>query len=69
MTLKEKIILAKQKGVSIKLLSELSNIKVNTLYAYSCGQRNLSPEKEEKINNILNSLNINLEEKNDNGNL
>ena len=62
MTLKEKIILAKQKGVSIKLLSELSDIKVNTLYAYSSGQRNLSPEKEEKINNILNSLNINLEE-------
>ena len=62
MELKEKINIAKKKGVSIKLLSELSNIKPSTLYAFSSGQRNLSPEKEEKLNNVLNSLNIKLEE-------
>lgn len=62
MELKEKIEIAKKKGVTIKLLSELSNIKTSTLYAFTSGKRNLSPEKEEKINNILNSLNIKLEE-------
>ena len=58
MELKEKILLAKEKGVSFKLLSQLSNININTIYSFTSGRRNLSPEKKEKISNILDSLNI-----------
>lgn len=58
MNLQEKIIIAKRKGISIKLIAELTNINVSTLYAVSSGKRNLSPEKEEKVNNILKTFNI-----------
>lgn len=62
MELKEKISLAKKQGVSIKFLSQLSNINVNTIYAFTSGNRELSPEKKEKLNNILDTLNIKLED-------
>lgn len=58
MNLQEKITIAKRKGISIKLIAELTNINVSTLYAVSSGKRNLSPEKEEKVNNILKTFNI-----------
>lgn len=58
MNTKERIKLAKDKGYSIKLISSLTNINVNTLYAFTSGKRNLSPEKEEKLNQVLDSFNI-----------
>jgi len=56
METKELIKLAREKGITIKALAEMTNIKVRTLYNYSCGYRNLSKEKEEKIRNILSCL-------------
>ena len=53
---KDLIKLAKTKGISIKLLSKLTNISANTLYNFNCGYRNLSSEKEEKIRNMLYNL-------------
>lgn len=58
MDIKEKIQIAKTKGISIKLLSELTGININTLYGYTSGKRNLSPEKEEKILQVLQTFNI-----------
>ena len=56
MTVQEKITYLKENGVTIKLLSRLSNIKEATLYSFSCGKRNLSLEKLEKINSLLDIL-------------
>lgn len=61
MELKEKIAFAKKQGISIKLLSQLSNINVNTIYAFTSGNRELSLEKKEKLSNILDTLIIKLE--------
>lgn len=56
MTTKELIRLARDKGITIKTISELTEINVNTLYNFSCGSKDLSKEKKEKINNILSFL-------------
>ena len=53
METKEMIRLAREKGITIKALAEITNIKVKTLYNYNCGRSNLSQEKEEKIINAL----------------
>lgn len=58
MDTRKKILLAKEKGYSIKLISQLTNININTLYAFTSGKRMLSPEKEEKIRQVLNNFNI-----------
>lgn len=63
MNLKEQLKLAKEQGISIKLIANLSNINVSTLYAFSSGKRNLSPEKEEKVIKVLNSLLLEKENK------
>lgn len=58
MDTKDKLLIAKQKGYSIKLISELTKININTLYAFTSGKRQLSPEKEEKLIQVLESFNI-----------
>lgn len=58
MDTKDKLLIAKQKGYSIKLISELTKININTLYAFTSGKRKLSPEKEEKLIQVLESFNI-----------
>ncbi|SDB69824.1 helix-turn-helix transcriptional regulator [Butyrivibrio sp. INlla16] len=56
METKELIKQAREKGITIKSLAEMTDINARTLYNYSCGYRNLSKEKEEKIRNILSCL-------------
>ena len=50
---KERINQAKEKGITLKMLSKATDIKVSTLYSFNCGKSNLSKEKEEKLNKIL----------------
>lgn len=47
---------AKEKGITIKYLSQLTDININTLYNYSSGKRNLSKDKELKLQTILSKL-------------
>ena len=56
METKEMIKEARVKGITIKNLADMTGINVKTLYNYSCGYRNISKEKEEKIRNILSCL-------------
>jgi transcriptional regulator with XRE-family HTH domain len=56
MNTQEKIEYLKKSGITIKLLSKLSNIAESTLYSYTSGKRNLSIEKEEKLSAILDNL-------------
>lgn len=56
METKELIKKAREKGITIKSLAEMTDINAKTLYNFSCGFRNLSKEKEEKIRNILSCL-------------
>lgn len=56
MTIQEKINYLRENGVTIKLLSRLSNIAESTLYSFSGGKRNLSVEKVEKLEKILDNL-------------
>lgn len=62
MDLRKKLKEVKKKGISLKLIASLTNINVNTIYNFSSGKRNLSPEKEEKIINILKTFNIIMED-------
>ena len=56
MDTRELIKLARSRGITIKALSEMTNISVRTLYNFNCGSRNLSKEKEEKVQAILSFL-------------
>ena len=56
MDLKEKLSYLKDVGISYKFISYLTNINQNTIYNFICGKRNLSPEKEEKINKCVNEI-------------
>lgn len=56
MDTRELIKLARTRGITIKALSDMTNISVKTLYNYNCGSRNLSKEKEEKIQAVLSFL-------------
>lgn len=56
MNLKEKMLELKKAGVSIKFMSLKTGISESTLYAFSCGARDLSKEKAEKLENLLNIL-------------
>ncbi len=42
METKELIKQAREKGITIKSLAEMTDINARTLYNYSCGYRNLS---------------------------
>ncbi len=44
---------AREKGITIKALADITNINLKTLYNWNCGRSNLSKEKEEKIINAL----------------
>ena len=56
MSLKEKLLLLKELGVSYKFIAYLTDINQNTIYSYSSNQRNLSSEKIEKIEKYVNLL-------------
>ena len=56
MDTRELIKLARSRGITIKALSDMTDISVKTLYNFNCGSRNLSKEKEEKIQAILSFL-------------
>lgn len=56
MDLKEKLLLLKEQGISYKFISYLTDINSTTIYSYSSGQRNLSPEKIEKLEKYVNIL-------------
>jgi len=45
--------IAREKGITIKAISDITNINLKTLYNWNCGRNNLSKEKEEKIINAL----------------
>lgn len=53
MNTRDLIKLARDKGLTIKTISELTDINVRTLYSFNCGCRELSKEKEEKIKQLL----------------
>lgn len=49
MELKEQLLKLKNRGISMKYISQETHININTIYAFTSGKRKLSPEKEEKI--------------------
>lgn len=53
METREMIRIAREKGITIKAISDITNINLKTLYNWNCGRNNLSKEKEEKIINAL----------------
>ena len=53
MSLREQLLECKKQGWSIKFIAEQTSIKPATLYAFTSGNRNLSPEKQEKIFQFL----------------
>ena len=56
MDLKEKMLKLKKAGVAIKFMSLKTGISESTLYAFSCGARDLSKEKAEKLEILLDTL-------------
>lgn len=56
MSLREKMLLLKKNGISIKFMALKTEIAESTLYAFSSGARELSKEKAEKLENLLNLL-------------
>lgn len=52
MNTRELIAIAKTKGITIKDISNITEINISTLYHYNCGSK-ISKEKEEKIYNTL----------------
>ena len=56
MTLKDKMLEVKKAGISIKFMSLKTEITESTLYAFSCGARELSKEKAEKLERLLDAL-------------
>ena len=53
MNTKQMIDKARALGISVKMISEISNINIKTLYNYTCGRSKLSEEKQQKIQNAL----------------
>ena len=56
MSLREKMLSLKKDGISIKFMALKTEIAESTLYAFSSGARELSKEKAEKLENLLNLL-------------
>ena len=56
MSLKDKMLELKKAGISIKFMSIKTGISESMLYAFSCGARELSKEKAEKLEYLLNAL-------------
>lgn len=56
MTLREKLTIAKEKGLTIKLISYLTEINEATIYSFSRGKRNLSKEKGEKVDFVIDKV-------------
>lgn len=56
MTLKEKMLSLKKDGIAIKFMAQKTEIAESTLYSFSCGARELSKEKAEKLEKLLDTL-------------
>lgn len=56
MELKEKLLKVKNLGVTIKFIALKTEINEATLYSFSCGKRELSKEKAEKLNKVLDNI-------------
>ena len=56
MTLKEKLLYLKQEGLTIKFIAKATALTESTLYAFSCGARELSKEKAEKLEKFLDAI-------------
>lgn len=56
MSIREKMLFLKKCGISIKFMSLKTEITESTLYAFSCGSRELSKEKAEKLEALLDLL-------------
>lgn len=56
MSLREKLLLLKKEGLTIKFIAKKTEIAESTLYAFSSGVRELSKEKAEKLEAFLDSL-------------
>ena len=56
MNLRDKVLELKKAGVSIKFMSLKTKITESTLYAFSCGARELSKEKAEKLERLVDIL-------------
>lgn len=56
MTLKDKMNELKKMGIGIKFMALKTQITESTLYAFSCGSRELSKEKAEKLEKLLDIL-------------
>ena len=56
MSLKDKMLELKKAGVAIKFMSLKTGISESMLYAFSCGARELSKEKAEKLEYLLDAL-------------
>lgn len=56
MNTKERLLEAKKRGISLKMIAIHTEININTIYSYNCGKTRLSKEKEEKINKFLDEV-------------
>ena len=56
MELKEKMLKVKNLGITIKFIALKTEINEATLYSFSCGKRDLSKEKAEKLNEVLDNI-------------
>lgn len=56
MSLREKLLHLKTEGVTIKFIAKKVEITESTLYAFSSGTRELSKEKAEKLEVLLDTL-------------
>lgn len=56
MSLREKLALLKSEGLTIKFIAKKIEMTESTLYAFSSGARELSKEKAEKLEILLDIL-------------
>lgn len=56
MSLREKLALLKSEGLTIKFIAKKIEMTESTLYAFSSGARELSKEKAEKLEILLDTL-------------
>lgn len=56
MSLREKLLHLKAEGVTIKFIAKKVEMTESTLYAFSSGARELSKEKAEKLEILLDTL-------------
>ena len=47
---------AKKKGITVNMISNITNINARTIYNYCSGNRNISRDKEKKIRETIDRL-------------